>query len=117
MAYFAKLENNIVVNVIVVSDSDCADGVFPESELMGKAFIESLGLDGEWLQTGDNIRKQYAYADCFYNAEADVFVAPQPFPSWSLDDNYDWQAPVEKPKGDFYWDEESLSWLQTLETI
>lgn len=111
MAYFAKLENNIVVDVIVIDDNDCASGVFPESELVGKTFIQSLGLNGEWLQTSDSFRKQYAYVDCFYDADNDVFISPKPFPSWSLDSNHDWQAPVEKPEGDFYWDESSLSWL------
>jgi hypothetical protein len=38
-------------------------------------------------------------------------VSPQPFASWSLDSNHDWQSPTPKPDGYFYWDEESLSWL------
>jgi hypothetical protein len=111
MAYFAKLENNIVVDVIVVNNEDCAGGVFPESEAVGQTFIASLNLDGKWLQTSDDFRKQYAYAGCTYDVNADVFIAPQPFASWSLDANNDWQAPEQKPEGDFYWDESSLSWL------
>ena len=47
-----------------------------------------------------------------YNEIRDAFVAPQPFPSWTLDENLDWQAPVEKPEGLYYWDEDSLSWLE-----
>ena len=46
-----------------------------------------------------------------FDADADQFVAPQPYASWSLDSNNDWQAPTPKPEGDFYWDEETLSWL------
>jgi hypothetical protein len=48
-----------------------------------------------------------------YDADADQFVAPQPFPSWSLDDNNDWQAPTPKPEGSFIWDEETLAWVET----
>jgi hypothetical protein len=113
MAYFAKLENNIVVDVIVIDDNDCADGMFPESEPVGQAFIASLNLDGEWLQTSDDFRKQYAYANCTYDPDADVFIAPKPFASWSLDANHDWQAPAPKPEGSFYWDEETLAWVAT----
>ena len=57
------------------------------------------------------MRGRYAGIDYTYNADADVFVAPQPYPSWTLDANHDWQAPTPKPEGDFYWDEETLSWL------
>ena len=38
-------------------------------------------------------------------------IEVQPHPSWTLDSNHDWQAPTPKPEGEFYWDEESLSWL------
>jgi hypothetical protein len=96
MAYFAKLDNtNTVMRVISVSNDICGEPTlgFPETE--------------------SAVRKQYAGVGYTYDADADVFVAPQAFPSWSLDDNHDWQAPTPKPEGDFYWDEESLSWLAT----
>jgi hypothetical protein len=51
MAHFAKIENDTVTQVIVVSNDDCGGGDFPESEPIGQAFIASLGLTGEWLQT------------------------------------------------------------------
>jgi hypothetical protein len=111
MAYFAKLENNIIIDVIVIDDNDCAGGIFPESEPVGQNFIASLNLDGNWLQTSNNFRKQYAYVGCVYDANSDAFIAPQPFSSWSLDSNHDWQAPTPKPDGNVYWDESSLSWL------
>jgi hypothetical protein len=60
MAHFAQLnENNIVQNVIVVSDNDCAGGVPPESESAGQAFIASIGLDGVWKQTSYNTYRHY----------------------------------------------------------
>lgn len=78
MAHFAKIENGIVAIVNVVADSDCGGGNFPESEPIGQAFIASLGLSGEWLQTSyhANFRGQYAGIGYTYDAELDEFVAP-----------------------------------------
>jgi hypothetical protein len=111
MAHFAQISEGIVTNVIVVHNNELlVDGV--ENEQKGKEFCHNL-FGGEWVQTSYNgsIRKQYAGIGYTYDEAADVFVAPQPFPSWSLDSNHDWQPPTPKPEGDFYWDEESLSWL------
>ena len=78
MAHFAKIENNTVTNVIVVSNDDCGGGNFPESEPIGQAFIASLGLNGEWLQTSyhANFRGCYASVGWTYNASIDEFVPP-----------------------------------------
>lgn len=78
MAHFAEVENNIVKRVIVVSNDDCGGGEFPESEPIGQAFIASLGLTGEWLQTSysGSFRGRYAGTDFIYDPVADVFVAP-----------------------------------------
>ena len=78
MAHFAKVENGVVQQVIVVADSDCGGGTFPASEPVGQAFIASLGLVGEWLQTSynNNFRDKYAGIGYTYDADADVFVAP-----------------------------------------
>lgn len=54
MAHFAKIENATVREVIVIGNDDCAGGNFPESEAAGKAFIASIGLAGEWVQTSYN---------------------------------------------------------------
>ena len=111
MAHFAQIENNTVVNVIVVHNNELlVDGV--ENEQKGRDFCHNL-LGGEWVQTSynNNIRKQYAGIGYSYNETADVFIKPQPFSSWSLDANYDWQAPVAKPEGNYYWDETSLAWV------
>jgi hypothetical protein len=80
MAHFAKVENNIVQEVIVVANSDCGGGEFPESEPIGQAFIASIGLDGEWLQTSyhANFRGLYAGIGFTYDAELDEFVIPAP---------------------------------------
>ena len=116
MAHFAELdENNTVLRVIVVDNEDTADGEGNEVELIGIEFCQNL-LGGTWIQTSynDNIRKQYAGIGCTYDPDADVFIDPQPFPSWSLDENHDWQSPTPYPDdgNSYVWDEASTSWKQ-----
>lgn len=108
MAHFAKInEQNIVEDVLVVSD---------EHEANGEEFLNSLGLIGRWIQTSynNNIRKQFAAIGYTYNEDADVFVSMKPFDGWTLDANFDWQPPIAKPEDgkDYTWDNESLSWIE-----
>ena len=113
MAHFAEISDGIVTRVLVVhNDELLVDGV--EVEQKGIDFLNNL-LGGTWVQTSynGNIRKQYAGIGFTYDADADQFVAPQPFPSWTLDSNNDWQAPTPKPEGSFIWDEETLAWVET----
>jgi hypothetical protein len=119
MAYFAQLGfGNVVQQVISISNADAPDPAPSHSEPLGQAFIaDVLGLAGEWRQTSynGNFRKQYAGPGFTYNADADVFIAPQPFPSWSLDANHDWQPPTPRPaEGRWYWDEDTLSWVSAI---
>lgn len=79
MAHFAQVnDNNIVQQVIVVSNDDCGGGDFPDSEPVGQAFIASLGLTGTWLQTSyhANFRGLYAGIGFTYDSALDEFVAP-----------------------------------------
>ena len=80
MAHFAKIENNTVTQVIVVSNEDCGGGDFPGSEPIGQAFLASIGLEGEWKQTSYNekFRGRYANETYTYDSVNDVFVAPPP---------------------------------------
>ena len=111
MAHFAKIEDGKVTQVIVVADADCGGGQFPESEPAGQTFLANLGLAGEWRQTSYNSNFRKRYAGIGYDFIDDVFVAPQPFPSWSLDDNHDWQPPVPMPEeGEWTWSEEDMEW-------
>ena len=108
MAHFARIDaDNIVVQVLVVPD---------EQEHRGQDFLANdLQLGGNWIQTSYNhrIRKQFAGIGYTYNPTADVFISPQPYPSWNLDSNFDWQAPVEKPsEGIWGWDELSGTWKE-----
>lgn len=119
MAHFVKIENNIVVDVLVVNNVVCGD-TFPESEPVGQDFIiNTLGLHGEWKQTSynHNFRKQYAYPGFTYDLINDVFIEPSPFPSWTMDDNFDWHPPTPLPSDNsetkrYTWDEEQLLWVE-----
>lgn len=107
MAHFAQVDdNNIVTQVLVVPD---------EQEYRGHDYLANdLGLGGRWIQTSYNnrIRKQYAGIGYTYDEAADVFVAPQPYASWTLDENHDWQAPKPRPEDGlmYFWNEETLDW-------
>jgi hypothetical protein len=109
MAHYAYLnENNIVVAVIVGKD---------ESELINGLDTETyyaLGTEYTVKRTSYNnrIRKQYAGIGYSYEPSADVFIAPQPYASWLLDENFDWQAPTPMPDGRYTWDENTLSWIE-----
>ena len=124
MAHFAYIENGVVTehpvaqsSVIVIANSDCGDLPFPASETVGQEFIRSLGFDGLWLQTSynHNFRKQFARKGFTYDTDNDVFIVSPWFPSWVLNESFDWVAPILKPQDaseDCYWDEETVSWVE-----
>lgn len=78
MAHFARIDEGIVREVIVVNNADCGGGEYPESESIGQAFIAGIGLDGEWRQTSynGNFRGTYAGIGFTYDSELDEFIAP-----------------------------------------
>lgn len=119
MAHFAQLdENNTVTQVIVVANAELMlDGV--ENETKGIMFCKSLfGEDTRWVQTSynGNKRKNYAGIGYTYDPVNDHFFAPQPFPSWTLDADAKWQAPIPYPTdGKFYtWNESTLTWDEVI---
>ena len=70
-------------------------------------------LDGTWFRTYENIEgKNYAGIGWIYHPDKENFSAPQPFPSWTLDDQCIWQPPVPYPSDDklYTWNEETQSW-------
>jgi hypothetical protein len=113
MAHFAKLdENNVVLDINAVSN-DVLD--FDNEEQSGITFLTQWSNGySKWKQTSYNasFRKKYAAIGDFYDAINDVFISPQPFPSWTLNQNFDWQAPKPMPnEGFWYWDEELGEWI------
>ena len=128
MAHFAEIDNdNIVVRVVVVPD---------EQEHRGQEFMaDDLGLGGTWVQTSYNtrggvhhgpdgepdggtpLRGNYAGIGMIYDESLDAFINIQPYPSWSLDENYIWQPPVATNRSGsaygpaYVWDEDTTSWV------
>jgi len=114
MAHFAQInENNVVTQVIVVSNDDCPDPA-PDNEAQGQAFIASLGLTGEWKQTSYNarFRKNYAGIGFTFREDIDAFVSPQPYASWTLnEETAKWEAPIARPEeGAWHWNETTQQW-------
>ena len=125
MAHYALInkDNNVVEKVITGVDEDVTqtdlDGtVVGGSTEAWEEFYENLpwhlGLYCKRTSRSGSIRKQFAGIDWIYDAENDVFIAPQPYGSWTLDDNFDWQPPTPKPNnGKIYgWFEQSRKWIE-----
>ena len=113
MAHFTKLdENNKVIQVVVVSNEVTTPDGVNEDEQLGIDFLLNLYGDGVWKQTSynDSICKQFAGMGYTYDDSNNVFIEPKPFPSWTLDENHDWQPPVLRPEGNYFWNESAQSW-------
>jgi hypothetical protein len=110
MAHYAFLdENNIVTEVITGrNENEVVNGVSDWEKYYG----DFRGQKCVRTSYNAKIRKQYAGVGYRYDEIRDEFVRPQPFPSWSLDSNNDWQPPIPRLENTFDcdWIEESLSW-------
>jgi len=130
MAHFAQIGiDNVVLRVDVVRNEDILDANGNESEEVGIQFLKSIhGQTTNWLQTSynGNFRYRYAGIGMVYNNEYDVFLAPQPYSSWTLNTEiYEWEPPVPQPEltddqrevGSYYeWNEGNREWdLKTLD--
>lgn len=85
MAHFAQIIDDIVTQVIVIDNASCGGGDFPESEPIGQAFIASIGITGQWLQTSYSGSFRQNYAGVSYRFDASVgeygaFIPPTPEP-------------------------------------
>ena len=113
MAHYAFLDtNNVVTEVIVgIDETELIEGLDPETWYGN--FRKQKCVRTSY---NNNIRKQYAGVGFTYDADADVFVAPQPYSSWTLDENHDWQAPIPKPEGNYQWFEPNQQWIEIVES-
>ena len=76
MANFAKVNGDLVTEVIVIANSDCNNEVFPASEPIGQEYIASLGIAGLWLQTSYTGAYRGVFAGIGYGWDGSNFVAP-----------------------------------------
>jgi hypothetical protein len=103
MAHFANIDSNNIATEVIVSEQD-----FINSGAVGDSFL--------WVQTSynGNFRKNYAAVGYTYDKTKDAFIAPKPYPSWTLvEDTCQWEAPTAMPEdGQAYtWDEDTTSWV------
>jgi hypothetical protein len=112
LKYFAKIENNIVTQVVIINDASVT------TEAEGQAFLENQYKDGAtWLETfiDGSSRANMASTDDIYDSENNVFYKKQPFNSWILNrTNWQWEPPVPMPESSpgvlYMWNELTLSW-------
>jgi len=126
MAHYAFLDaNNVVVKVITGVDENVTQldngveigGSTEAWEQFYEKLTWNLGYTCKRTSYNNNFRKRYAGIGYVYLPDADVFVRPKPFPSFVLDENYEWQAPVPKPNdGKIYeWFEPNQQWIEIVE--
>jgi len=132
MAHFAEIDDNGTVLRVVVVGNDIpvsGGGTLGDNDMHidGEKWCISFFKGGTWKQTSynNNFRKQYAGKGYVYDSSKDKFLLPQPYASWALDANDDWQAPVTYPTVTTYgsqdpldryfitWDEPNLRWTAT----
>jgi hypothetical protein len=111
MSHFAKVIDGIVTEVLVIEQDVIDTGLFGDPAL----FVQtSYNTRGGQHPEGRPLRKNYAGIGFTYDAVRDAFYAPQPFPSWTLnDETCFWEAPTAYPDDGkrYYWDEDTLAWV------
>jgi len=127
MAHYAIIDNrNIVIQVITGVDETVTQTDLDGTEVGGSteaweafytAQLKNPTLFVKRCSYNANMRGKYPAINDTYDADADVFIAPQPFPSWTLDANHDWQPPTPYPSdGKLYaWFEPNRQWLEIVE--
>jgi hypothetical protein len=123
MAHFAELDSNNIVKRVVVVGNDVATAAGPLGEndmhVDGETWCANFFKGGNWKQTSynHNFRKQYCGKGYTFDAAKNKFISPQPFASWALDGNDDWQAPVTYPTDtedkNISWNEAGQKWTAT----
>jgi hypothetical protein len=110
MAHYAFLDQNFIVTEVItgVDETELIDGLDTETW-----YANYRGQPCKRTSYHGNIRKQYAGIGYTYDETNDIFVSPQPYPSWTLDANFDWVAPVPYPTdgGNYIWDETTQTWV------
>ena len=122
MAHFAEIDSdNKVLRVVVACNDDVNANGGDQSESAAEHFktVAPLSILGvKWVQTSynSNFRNTFAGIGSTYDEANDVFISPQPYPSWTLN-NFKWEPPVPKPEDDidnpviYVWDEDNQQWV------
>jgi hypothetical protein len=117
MSHFAQIdENNVVVQVIVAEQEFINTGVVGDPASWIQTSYNTQG--GQHQLGGTPLRKNYAGIGYTYDPVRDAFIPPQPYPSWTLDEETClWSSPQPHPRdGKIYsWSEDALQWLEIIE--
>ena len=133
MAHFAELESktdptgftsdtHLVVKQVTVVANDCVPSdEHVDGETWCKNFFNKPDTEFKQTSYNNNFRKQYAGKGYTFDSAKDKFISPQPYASWALDGNDDWQAPVTTPNNTgtaedprfISWDEPGQKWTAT----
>lgn len=116
MSHFAKVEDGIVTEVLVIEQDVIDTGLFGEPSLWVQTSYNTLG--GQHPE-GRPLRKNYAAVGYTYDSVRNAFIPPPPFPSWTLnEDTCLWDAPTPYPDDNkpYYWDEVTLTWIEIINT-
>lgn len=111
MSHFARVENGIVVSVVV------AEQEFIDTGALGHGFVQTSynTIGGVHTQGGTPLRGNYAGVGFTYDATNDVFYAPQPFDNWVLNTtSWLWEPPIAMPVDEYFytWNQETTAWVQ-----
>jgi len=118
MAHYAFLDSNNIVTEVIVGKDEGEDGVDWEQwygefrrQVCKRTSYNTIG--NVHRNGGTPYRGNYAGIGYIYRSDIDAFISPQPFPSWTLNSNFLWQAPVAMPTDGMYsWDEATTSWIE-----
>jgi hypothetical protein len=114
MSHFAKVENGIVTQVIVIEQDVLDTGLWGDPASWVQTSYNTHG--GEHLLGGTPLRKNYAGTGYTYDSERDAFYAPKPYASWTLNETTCiWQPPIPMPADGtiYHWDEDTITWISS----
>ena len=122
MAHYAFLDDNNIVTEVIVGKNEGEEGIDWEAhygnfrgQVCKRTSYNTLG--GIHLTGGVPYRKNYAAIGYAYDKDRDAFIAPKQFNSWVFNENTcQWEPPIPYPIDDkmYYWDEETISWVETI---
>lgn len=122
MAHFAKVENGLVVNVIVAEQDVIDSGLFGDPSSWIQTSYNTRG--GIYYKPNSDIpskdqskalRKNYASIGCSYDAQRDAFIPVKTFQSWVLNEfSCNWEPPIPYPQDgkNYIWDESIINWVE-----
>ena len=113
MAHYAQINSEGIVQQVVVMDNDLEAN---EGEKGCIDWLQANVASAIWIKTSynHNIRKQFAGIGHFYDSVKDKFISPSPYPSWVLNDDDDWTAPIPAPDDvkEYEWHEATKKWVE-----